>query len=79
MKGNPGPGDLWGKLDIVGASEPSWHPLVDHSLDVACVLRILLDRPVVEARLARAAGVVALEPVVKERLAWLAFMHDLGK
>ena len=79
MRGRPGPGDLWGKLDIEGAIGPSWHPLVDHSLDVACVLRALLDQPVVAARLARAVGAAALDPVVKERLVWLAFMHDLGK
>ncbi|MCB9944573.1 MAG: CRISPR-associated helicase Cas3' [Geminicoccaceae bacterium] len=79
MKGCPGPGDLWGKLAGGDAAEPQWHPLVDHSFDVACVLAVLLDVPIIEKRLARAAGSAPLGPVQKQRLAFLAFLHDLGK
>lgn len=46
--------------------------VVDHCLDVACVLRLLLERPLI-ARLPR------LDPVHRDRLAVLAFLHDFGK
>lgn len=59
----------WGKYSC---DDRCKHPLADHCLDVAVVFRKLLDLP----RLARIAG---LDPVQRERLALLAFVHDFGK
>lgn len=65
---NAGSLDPWGKRNQAG----EWHPLADHCLDVAIVLRALLDIDnlnrlgIADARL-------------KDRLAVIAFLHDLGK
>jgi CRISPR-associated endonuclease/helicase Cas3 len=59
---------FWGKSQPDGAK----HPLVDHCLDVAIVLRALLDLH----NLARLGLVDARH---KDRLAVIAFLHDLGK
>lgn len=65
---NAGSVNPWGKRNQAG----EWHPLVDHCLDVAIVLRALLDIDnlnrlgIADARL-------------KDRLAVIAFLHDLGK
>jgi CRISPR-associated endonuclease Cas3-HD len=53
-------------------------PLPQHGLDVACCLEALLEEPVFEARVAAALG-APLDPVTRERLLLLAFLHDLGK
>jgi len=58
----------WGKLTPDGRS----HPLADHCLDVALVLRALLDLPAL-ARLGE------LSSAQKERLCVIAFLHDFGK
>jgi len=58
----------WGKLTPDG----SRHPLVDHCLDVALVLRALLDCPAL-ARLG------TLDCGQKDRLAVIGFLHDFGK
>lgn len=58
----------WGKLGPEGC-----HPLVDHCLDVACVLRALLDIP----NMARWA--VSFTSTQKDRLAVIAYLHDVGK
>lgn len=71
------PSDFWGKLD--DASAPvTWHPLRDHCLDVALVLRAIADLPVIEARL-NACIESPLRTQDKDRLAVIAFLHDLGK
>jgi len=57
----------WGKTSDVGR-----HPLVDHCLDVALVLRALLDLP----NLARLGSLTEAQ---KDRLAVIAFIHDFGK
>lgn len=62
---------LWGKL----RHEPGGmaiHPLADHCLDVALVLRVLLDT-------SRAHPLGLTYPVQRDRLAVLALLHDLGK
>jgi CRISPR-associated endonuclease/helicase Cas3 len=53
-------------------------PLTQHGLDVACCLESLLEEPVFEARVTAALG-APLDPVTRERLLLLAFLHDLGK
>lgn len=65
----PSTSQAWGKLDAQGQR----HPLTDHCLDVAVVLRALLD---IE-HMARFAD--ALTSTQKERLAVIAFLHDYGK
>src|SRR5690606_40806675 len=42
VQGRPLPSDLWGKFAPPERGGPAWHPLVDHSTDVACVLEPLL-------------------------------------
>jgi CRISPR-associated endonuclease/helicase Cas3 len=79
MHGLPDIADLWGKLRNDPGLGPAWHPLVDHSIDVAAVLETLLRTPRLRARLARAGGVEVLDDRHIERLCFLAFIHDLGK
>jgi CRISPR-associated endonuclease/helicase Cas3 len=72
--------NLWAKLVRDGeGSITGWHSLVHHSADVAAVLLTLLDQPTINSRLARLAGRDTLEPVTRERLGALAFLHDIGK
>jgi len=76
----PPRGQLWAKLhrgphgEIVG-----WHSLVDHSADVAGVVGALLDLPVLNRRLAKAAHLESLDAHTCRRLEALAFLHDIGK
>lgn len=58
----------WGKCGRDGTR----HPLVDHCLDVATVFRSLLDLPA-------AARMGACDPLLKDRLGVLCFLHDFGK
>ncbi len=71
---------LWAKLERDAADRITrWHSLVDHSADVAAVLRTLIAQPTIAARLARLAGRDALDAVTVARLGALAFLHDIGK
>lgn len=79
MQGQPKPSDLWGKFRPPERGGPAWHPLIDHSTDVACVLEALLAQPTIRHRLARAGGLADLDRVQVARLCFLAFLHDLGK
>lgn len=58
----------WGKCGPDGKR----HPLVDHCLDVALVFRALLD-------IENVARLGELDQRLKDRLAIIAFLHDLGK
>lgn len=58
----------WGKCDKNGRQ----HPLIDHCLDVAVTFRALLD-------LDNLIRFKALTPEQRDRLAVIAFLHDLGK
>ncbi|MET0744461.1 MAG: CRISPR-associated helicase Cas3' [Microvirga sp.] len=74
------PSKAWAKLSRSESGEVvSWHSLVAHSADVSAVLSELLHLPIVEARLARLTGRTVLDPTTRDRLACLAFLHDLGK
>lgn len=68
----------WGKADPHYPSEPKWHPLVYHCLDVAACGQVLLQRqPAWLNTLTRLSGI---EPATLPR--WLVFLlaiHDLGK
>ena len=66
----------WGKTDREGGSDI--HPLAHHSMDVAAVFLRMLQLPVVRNRLETAAG-SHLSEVDCQRLAALAFLHDIGK
>jgi len=79
LDGAPGAGDLWGKFRDAERGGPAWHPLIDHCIDVAGVLEALLRQPTVRRRLARAAGLDDIDEGLIARLAFLAFIHDLGK
>ena len=79
LQGRPSAGHLWGKFVPPERGGPAWHPLVDHSTDVACVLAALLARPTIRRRLARAGGLADLDAVQVARRGYLAFLHDLGK
>lgn len=67
---------FWGKHAPAG-SAPRLHPLCDHCTDVAVVFRRLVDVPSLRARLVSASG--PLSAVQLDRLAVIAFLHDLGK
>lgn len=72
--------ELWAKL----GRDPSnsivrWHSLVDHSADVAAVMLVLLEQPIIASRLAKLGGLERLDEVTRFRLGALAFLHDIGK
>lgn len=67
----------WGKTDREGGTDRT-HPLAHHSMDVAAVFLRLLRLPVVRNRL-EAAAKAELTEVDCQRLAALAFLHDIGK
>ncbi len=75
------PNDQWGKLRFRDASRDvaAWHPLRDHCLDVAAVVLALLETSLLGERLATLAELERLSPRQCLRLAWLAFLHDVGK
>lgn len=79
MQGLPEATDLWGKFRDAEHGGPAWHPLIDHSIDVAGVLEALLRQPNVARRMARAGGIPSLDESCVARLSFLAFIHDLGK
>jgi len=74
------PTTFWGKLRQLGdiPAEWEWHPLFDHSADVAAVTNALLQLPVWQQRLARLAG-RELDTTDRARLCVLAALHDVGK
>ena len=65
----------WGKTD---KDSGEFHPLAHHSMDVAAVFARMLQLPVVRDRL-QAAADTALTESTCQRLAALAFLHDIGK
>lgn len=82
----------WGKLQRQHPEEPgspisAWHPLIDHCVDVAACVLVLLglrsdgstEPTIVNRRLARLAGTDHLDAVTVLRLGVLAALHDIGK
>ncbi len=76
MRGSPD--RFWGKLDVCG-DEILWHPLHDHSADVAACFVLLLQRTILRRRLAALAGIRDLDLQQVARLTVLAALHDVGK
>lgn len=76
----PGAKSLWAKLKRDDSGRViAWHSLMDHSADVSAVIEALLEQPTINSRLARSAGRNGLDRRTCERLAALAFLHDIGK
>jgi CRISPR-associated endonuclease/helicase Cas3 len=71
------PVGIWGKLDKRDCE--TWHPLIDHCLDVAMVAWVLLGLPGFARPLTRLGAIGALTEAHRARLAILAGMHDFGK
>lgn len=69
---------FWGKLSP-RENPVCWHPLEDHCIDVAQCALAMLEVPGIRSRMARLAGVDDLSIVHRERLAFVAGLHDLGK
>lgn len=68
----------WGKADPNYASEPKWHPLVYHSLDVAACGLVLLDcQPRWLTTLSRLSRLP--ESAIRSWLLFLLAIHDVGK
>ena len=67
----------WGKTNQA-AVPTTYHPLVHHSMDVAAVFLRMLSLPVVSERIGAAAGQPLADHDI-QRLAALAFLHDIGK
>ena len=65
----------WGKTD---KDSGEFHPLAHHSMDVAAVFAHMLQQPVIRDRLEAAAD-APLTHSARQRLAALAFLHDVGK
>ena len=65
----------WGKTD---KDSGEFHPLAHHSMDVAAVFAHMLQQPVIRDRLEAAAD-APLTYSARQRLAALAFLHDVGK
>ncbi len=72
--------EAFGKLERPwpGAPPSAWHSLVDHMTDVAACFEALCDLPVVRRTMTALAKRV-LTGQDLQRLAVLAFLHDLGK
>lgn len=81
--GRLGPNEFWGKLSPrAGPGEPvaptEWHPVHHHSLDVAACMCALLEVDGIRRAL-EALAQQPLDPPLRDRLVWLAGIHDLGK
>ena len=79
----PNPTSFWGKVRRSDPKDPTseivaWHPLADHSADVAACLEALLRLP---GFLTRAEALLGsrLGEIQTSRLSLLAFLHDIGK
>ncbi|MTH95648.1 CRISPR-associated endonuclease Cas3'' [Roseibium sp. RKSG952] len=73
------PTDYWAKFkDSPAGDGPKWLPLTHHMIDVAIMLRELLDNGY-EKPLARTCGLRWLSEIQKQRMCLLAFLHDVGK
>ncbi len=77
MEGEPS--DFWGKLENLGKSNASWHPLIAHCADVAACCEALLENTLLGQRLATLANQKFLPREWLERLCVLCAWHDIGK
>lgn len=91
MEGQPPPHEWWGKLRRCDPWDPTssvvaWHPLIDHSADVAACLVTLLglfpnsfQPTLLNRRIAQLVEREFLTEVEVSRLGVLATLHDFGK
>ncbi|MFP3940275.1 MAG: CRISPR-associated helicase Cas3' [Thermoanaerobaculia bacterium] len=77
MKGHPT--GYWAKLEERDGEVVAWHPLEDHSVDVAACAEALLEGTILGPRLAALGGLRELSRSQVSRLATLAALHDAGK
>lgn len=68
----------WGKLTRLSDGVVITHPLLDHMVDVAMVLRSLIELPGIRRALENTAG-RPLTQIDVARLSALGFLHDIGK
>ncbi len=70
---------FWGKISIGENGQPlRWLSLTQHCLDVASVFAALIELPGIKRKLNASAG-FTLGEVQCQRLAVIAFLHDVGK
>ena len=67
----------WGKFNE--SSEPRFHPLVDHCLDVALAFLALIRTPQLLRSLQKTSRTDLNSEIQLNRLAVLAYLHDFGK
>ena len=81
MDGWPTATECWGKLlpDEHGGRATAWHPLIDHSADVAACLEALLRQPILAQRLEALGNSQNLNERTIQQLSAIAFLHDFGK
>ncbi len=71
--------EFWGKIHTDEQGKPlEWLSLTQHCLDVASVFAVLLELPGIKRKLNASAG-FTLDEVQYQRLAVIAFLHDVGK
>lgn len=79
MDGSIPQSEFWGKLERnQDGTVTRWHPLIDHSVDVAIVLRSLMMLPAMRRSLQACTGTPLTDRHVS-RLAVIGLLHDLGK
>jgi CRISPR-associated endonuclease/helicase Cas3 len=69
--------DLWAKRDPRDIPT-SWHPLVDHCIDVGCVAEAILQLPTWQKRLG-SLGIHCETKGHRDLLGLIAGLHDIGK
>src|SRR6187200_1716119 len=72
-------GTCWAKMKPRRGEATDWHPLLDHSIDVAACAESLLGTPIIRARLVALAATDRVPNEWIARLTVLAFLHDFGK
>ncbi|PKL42305.1 MAG: CRISPR-associated helicase/endonuclease Cas3 [Candidatus Riflebacteria bacterium HGW-Riflebacteria-1] len=78
MRGEPT--DFWAKLEHDEAGNTaSWHPLIDHCIDVGLVFKAICSSTKIRNTLASLVGQRELTEVQIDRLSFFATLHDLGK
>lgn len=78
MEGNPS--NFWAKFDQDDHGRIlRWHPLMAHSADVAAMVEALLQRTILNKRIATIGGWKVLPDTIIARFAALAAIHDAGK
>lgn len=73
-------GAFWAKLERADDGQiERWHPLLNHSADVAAMTYALLEHTILNQRLANISGLSFLTEVQIQQLSFFAAIHDAGK